>query len=590
MSPLERAQPALAAAITRRGYTELTPVQNAILDDRLNDRDLLVSAQTGSGKTVAFGLAFGPSILPAMSDKARERPPLALIIAPTRELALQVRREFEWLYEDARASICSCVGGMDPRDERRALARGADIVVGTPGRLRDQITRGSLDLSGLRAVVLDEADEMLDLGFREDLEFILDAAPVERRTLMFSATLPREVTALAKRFQHDAERISVHSEKSQHADIEYVGHAVLPNERENAIINILRYHDASRSIVFCGTREHVKRLTSRLANRGFSTVALSGEFTQSERSHALQSIRDGRARICVATDVAARGIDLPELDLVVHADLPTNPETLLHRSGRTGRAGRKGVCALVVASNRQRSAERLVRGAKVKLTWTSPPSASDIATLDHERLLQSSYLQENPDSDERAPVDALLDAYSAEQIAAAFYRLSKSGLPAAEDLSDVGEREQKKTLRRDFEDGEWCSISAGRKQKAEPRWILPVICKSGGIDRKSVGSISIRETETLFEIHPDKVAPFWQTVSEQGCVERALTIQHIGEYRDQPSSGTSPTPDRPDKPRHKKRKPRRDGPPPRRSSEKFAKKTGKRANSAPKARSRKPKS
>lgn len=332
--------------------------------------------------------------------------------------------------------------------------------------------------------------------------------------------------------------MTVDSEKSAHADIEYIGHTVVASERENAIINVLRYHNASRSIVFCGTRENVKHLTSRLANRGFSTVALSGEFTQAERSHALQSIRDGRAKVCVATDVAARGIDLPELDLVIHADLPTNPETLLHRSGRTGRAGRKGVCTLIVTSNRRRNAERLVRFAKVGISWKGAPNASDIANLDNERIRQSPFLTDTLEVDEQKFAHALLETHSAEQIAAAFYRLSRSALPAAEDLSEVAEQQQKQaSLRSDFENGQWFSISAGRNQRAEPRWLLPVICRSGDIDRNSVGAISIRETETLFEIHPDKVDAYKQLVSEQGCVERALTIKFVGSSPDKAGGG-----------------------------------------------------
>ncbi len=269
---------------------------------------------------------------------------------------MQVRRELEWLYRDAGARIGSCVGGMDMRQERRALEQGAHIVVGTPGRLRDHITRGSLDISELRAVVLDEADEMLDLGFREDLEFILAAAPADRRTLLFSATVPKAIALLAKRFQRDALRITASGESDQHGDIEYRTILVAPSDRENAIINSLLYFDAQNTLVFCATREAVRHLTSRLANRGFSVVSLSGELSQAERTNALQAMRDGRARVCVATDVAARGIDLPNLDLVIHADLPSNPETLLHRSGRTGRAGRKGICALIVPYHRRGSA------------------------------------------------------------------------------------------------------------------------------------------------------------------------------------------------------------------------------------------
>ncbi|TIT42669.1 MAG: DEAD/DEAH box helicase, partial [Mesorhizobium sp.] len=188
-------------------------------------------------------------------------------------------------------TVASCVGGMDMRTERRALERGAHIVVGTPGRLRDHITRNSLDMSTLKAVVLDEADEMLDLGFREDLEFILDAAPADRRTLMFSATVPRSIATLAQGYQRDAVRISAAGEEKQHLDIEYRALNIAQADRENAIINVLRFYEAKNALVFCNTRAAVNHLTARFNNRNFSVVALSGELSQNERSHALQAMQ-----------------------------------------------------------------------------------------------------------------------------------------------------------------------------------------------------------------------------------------------------------------------------------------------------------
>ncbi|MEH6752441.1 MAG: DEAD/DEAH box helicase, partial [Paracoccaceae bacterium] len=207
----------LADALERRGYEVLTPVQLEMMRPDLIEADLLVSAQTGSGKTVGFGLAIAPTLLGASDILPPAAAPLALIIAPTRELALQVKREFQWLYQDAGVVMASCVGGMDMRDERRALDRGAHIVVATPGRLRDHIMRGSIDLGQIRAVVLDEADEMLDLGFKDDLEFILSEAPETRRTLMFSATVPRGIAELSKTYLKDnAVRVATTTGATQH--------------------------------------------------------------------------------------------------------------------------------------------------------------------------------------------------------------------------------------------------------------------------------------------------------------------------------------------------------------------------------------
>jgi ATP-dependent RNA helicase DeaD len=311
---------AVAQSLAARGYAEPTPVQAAVLQDEAVGRDLLVSAQTGSGKTVAFGVAMAADLLNDGVPPAGA--PLALAIAPTRELALQVSRELAWLYEKAGLRIATCVGGMDPSKERRQLNHGAHIVVGTPGRLRDHLERGALDLSSLRFVVLDEADEMLDMGFREDLEELLDATPAERRTLLFSATMPRPIAALAKQYQRDALRISTIDERQGHGDISYQAVAVSPNDIENAVINLLRFHEAETAMLFCATRDNVRRLHATLLERGFAAVALSGEHSQNERNQAIQALRDGRARICVATDVAARGIDIPSLSLVIHVEVP----------------------------------------------------------------------------------------------------------------------------------------------------------------------------------------------------------------------------------------------------------------------------
>ncbi|HUW79765.1 MAG TPA: DEAD/DEAH box helicase, partial [Acidocella sp.] len=357
--PFPITNPALARALAARGYSDPTEVQLAVLAPEAADRDLLVSAQTGSGKTVAFGLALASTILGDAERLPATILPLVLVIAPTRELALQVHAELTWLYEQAGGRVVSCVGGMDARREQRLLAAGCHIVVGTPGRLQDHINRGALKLSECEAVVLDEADEMLDLGFKDELEFILSTAPESRRTLLFSATIAREIASLARKYQNNALRIDTVARNQPHADIEYRAIRVAGHEIEQGLVNLLRLHDA-RALVFCATRDSVRHLHASLLARGFNAVALSGELSQSERNTALNALREGRAQVCIATDVAARGLDLPDLDLVIHADLPTNKASLLHRSGRTGRAGRKGLCLLLVPNSKRRRAELLL--------------------------------------------------------------------------------------------------------------------------------------------------------------------------------------------------------------------------------------
>jgi len=521
---------ALADALKKRGYDTLTPVQLAVTAPELAQADLLVSAQTGSGKTVGFGLAIGDSLLGSNEVFDRASHPLALVIAPTRELALQVKRELQWLYGEAQVTMASCVGGMDMRDERRALARGAHIVVATPGRLRDHIMRGSIDLSELRAVVLDEADEMLDLGFKEDLEFILGHAPEMRRTLMFSATVPKSIATLAKSYQRDAQRVSTVAEKSQHTDIEYRALNVAARDMENAIINVLRFYEAPNALVFANTRVMVNRLTTRLSNRGFSVVSLSGELSQAERSHALQAMRDGRARICVATDVAARGIDLPNLDLVVHAELPSNFETLMHRSGRTGRAGRKGISALIVPPSVRRKAERILQGAKVKAEWTVPPSAEEVTAKDRARLLEDPAWHEEISATDQVAVDELLSHFSPAQVAAAFLRVYTAKQSAPEELLAVDAREAKEAKPRrvaDFGPTVWFSIPGGRASGTLPGRLLPMICNAGGLTKHDIGAIKIHPDASFFEVKLSSVEGFKKALGPNMTVEDDAVVSEL---------------------------------------------------------------
>ncbi|WP_050524424.1 DEAD/DEAH box helicase [Pseudorhodobacter wandonensis] len=510
----------LAAALEAKGYASLTPVQEAMLAPEVEGRDLLVSAQTGSGKTVAFGIAIANDLLNGADRFLFADVPMALIIAPTRELALQVARELDWLYGEAGARIATCVGGMDYRTEKRSLDRGAHIVVGTPGRLRDHIDRKSLDLSGLRAAVLDEADEMLDLGFRDDLEYILSQAPEDRRTLMFSATVPKAIAALAKEFQNDALRIQTAGEAKQHVDIEYRALSVQMRDRENAIFNLLRYYEAPTAIVFCKTRAAVTSLMGRMGNRGFKVVALSGELSQAERTNALSALRNGRANVCIATDVAARGIDLPGLDLVIHADLPSNSETLLHRSGRTGRAGSKGVSALIVVPSEFRKAQRLVQGAKLVVEWGSAPSAEEVQERDDQRILEHPALGPN-DGEDGTLAQVLLDRFGAEQVAQAFVTMWRQGRSSPEVLSDVakvGERPEPKP-RGEFGASVWYTISVGHTGRAEARWLLPKICEAGGITKDGIGAIRVQTELTYVQIGKDVADKFGAGVALEEGVE-----------------------------------------------------------------------
>jgi ATP-dependent RNA helicase DeaD len=543
--PFPPTHPALAGALEKQGYLEPTPVQAAVLG-AADGQDLLVSAQTGSGKTVAFGLAMAKDLLGDAPRFERAGAPLALVIAPTRELALQVSRELNWLYAQAGAIVANCVGGMDPRAERRTLQQGCHIVVGTPGRLRDHLERGALDLSALRAVVLDEADEMLDMGFREDLEEILDSTPTSRRTLLFSATIAREIATLARRYQREAVRIDTLRRDEAHGDIEYRAIRVAPNEIEHAVVNLLRYFESPGALVFCATRERVRHLHSALRERGFAAVALSGEMTQKERTDALQALRDGHARACVATDVAARGLDLPDLALVIHAELPVNKAGLLHRSGRTGRAGKKGTSVLVVPYNKRRFAERLLDSASINAEWSGPPLAEEIRAKDQQRMLDDPILAGDPSEEDLTLAKRILAEKSPEAVAAALIRLYRQRLPEPEDLFDdvrdsgpqIAPRQRGGTAYDPMREGPsgpgpshspggegaaWFRMPIGRQNNADPKWLIPLICRLGHVTKKDIGQIRIFDRETKFEIIAETDARFRQAV--KGAAEGDIRIE-----------------------------------------------------------------
>ncbi|MEO8702958.1 MAG: DEAD/DEAH box helicase [Kofleriaceae bacterium] len=571
----------MQAALVRRSYTEPTAVQATVL--AAADNDLLVSAQTGSGKTVAFGLLLAKPLLGEAAKFTTAGLPLALVITPTRELALQVHGELEWLYADTSARITTCVGGMDPRRERQMLDRGVHIVVGTPGRLCDHLERGSLKLERLQAVVLDEADEMLDMGFREDLERLLDASPATRRTLLFSATIPKEIATLAKRYTKAAVRIAATNEGERHVDIDYRAIPILHRERDLAVVNLLRYHEAPGALVFCQTRDAVTHLAANLNERGFSVAALSGELSQRERNQALQALRDGRARVCVATDVAARGLDLPDLGLVIHADLPQNKQMLVHRSGRTGRAGKRGTAILLVPDNARRYAERLLHSANIEAVWSAAPSADDILERDGTALVAeiAGMIAETTD-DDRQVATTLLAQRTAEELVASLVRLRRQARPAPEELTlppsmrpasarpalrhdsaprgsgakrpaidtrtlmtgerpqarhrgpsadeHAGPRKPQRTATPDTDAahaGVWFTINVGRSKNADPKWLIPLLCRRGQITKREIGKIQILARETRVEIATDVSTRFAEAVRQPDPKDRNIHIEPL---------------------------------------------------------------
>jgi ATP-dependent RNA helicase DeaD len=572
----------LAEAIAAKGYESPTAVQAAVAGPENAARDLLVSSETGSGKTLAFGIALGEALLEDAGDAAGKA--RALVITPTRELATQVRGELAWLFGKTRLRLAVFTGGSDVRGDLSRLKHGVDLVVGTPGRLVDLLKRGSLKLDAVRAVVLDEADEMLDMGFREDLETLLaartDAGEGARaRTLLFSATLPPTILAMAARYQRDALRVDARAHKGasgSHQDITYVAHLVAMGEKLPAVINILRRHRGVRAIVFGTTRDGVADLHQQLVKAGFRAVMLSGDRAQSERTRALTALREGEADVLVATNVAARGLDLPEVDLVLHADLPLNVEALTHRSGRTGRAGRKGTSVLMATLAERRKAERLFGAARLQFSWTPAPGADELRRVAEdelaETLIQAARADE-PESEEASALAARL-AGETDRDALLIALLSRelARMPKGERLTPVDVSARKapahpergpRVSRGDFSRAAVLfRINIGHNQKAEPGWLLPLICRRGGITRHDVGAIRVGPQASDFEISGNAADDFALAAGEPDPRAPHVRIQRLGAGAPRPEHPRAPRPEHPRAPRPEHpRAPRPEHPP-----------------------------
>jgi len=567
--------PLVASAIARKGFSDATPVQAAMLGPEVAGRDLLVSARTGSGKTLAFAIALADDLLQerkGQDGKGRRGVPRALVVAPTRELAGQVGRELSWILADARMRLVTVTGGTPLGGDIRALRDGADVVVGTPGRLVDLHRRNVLDLGSLDALVLDEADEMLDMGFEQDLEYILGSAPEDRRTLMFSATMPRMIERMARKYQQDPLRIDVRTsgDGKAHEDISFVSHLVKGGERLAAVVNlVLCGGPASRAIVFCRTRERVGDVHQHLIHLGIRASAIAGDRSQGERDRALDLLRRGAVQVMVATDVAARGLDLPDVDRVIHADLPDNAETLTHRSGRTGRAGRKG-SSFVIAEPRERlKAERQLKAVGVLPDWTPVPGRNEVKAhaeklfadgLDAARTTLREAAEElvvaedDPrpraeikrqirkrkaalarHEDAKSLVKALGDRMDQTELLQVLLVRELERLPQGADITPVDtpppRRGDKKNSRVDFQDAIVYRVSLGYEQRADTAWLLPTLCRRGGVTGRDIGAIRIGKQATVFEVQAQCAEAFDKAIQAPDPDGRDYTIERVGSGR-----------------------------------------------------------
>ncbi len=500
----------LGRALDNRGFTELTQVQEAVLAPELASRDLRISSQTGSGKTVAIGFVLA-SALEGIEPKPRRAPaarPRVLLIAPTRELASQIARELAWLFRPLGAHVAVVTGGTSISRDFQLLRDQPHVLVGTPGRLVDHLDRDSLDLSQVRAVVLDEADEMLDMGFRDDLTRILDDTPEDRRTHMMSATLPREVLRLANRYQRDAVAVQGTRAGVANADIAHIGHVIRPHDRLPALINLLLAQPDRRTLVFVRTRSATSEIANALIGNGFSAGALSGEMGQRERNAMLDAFRRNTVRIVVATDVAARGLDIHDVAQVIHMDLPENPDVLTHRSGRTGRAGNKGTSIALVPRGARHRFEHYLRRTGITMTWAPVPTAKTIRDAADARLVTEIGATRVDDPEARALAETLLDgADPADVVAALLTRSDHAGPCSPRNVQEVSAAAPRKhdgprSRGRNDRDGAFTPfhVSWGASAGASPSRLLAMVCRRGGVRSQHIGAIRIGPHRSVVDV------------------------------------------------------------------------------------------
>src|SRR6195952_3683914 len=428
----------IVAALTGLGYEEPTPIQREAIPPLIEGRDLLGQAATGTGKTAAFALPVLQRLTAHRTDKA----PVALVLLPTRELAVQVSEAFHRYGRDLGARVLPVYGGAPIVRQLRSLESGVDVVVATPGRALDLLNRGSLRLNEVTTVVLDEADEMLDMGFAEDLEAILDETPEQRQTVLFSATMPRRLDSLARRHLRDPVRISLGRERTEPGEaprVRQTAYVVPRGAKPAALGRILDVEAPTAAIVFCRTREEVDSLTETLNGRGYRAEALHGGMSQEQRDRVMGRLRAGTADLLVATDVAARGLDIEQLTHVVNYDVPSAPEACVHRIGRVGRAGREGVAITLAEPREHRQLKTIEKVAGSPISVQKVPTVADLRArrLELTRAALRETLLEEDLERFRAVVETLTDEFDIVEVAMAAVKLAHEAGGATDDVEEI---------------------------------------------------------------------------------------------------------------------------------------------------------
>ena len=513
-------QAPILRAVQEMGFEEMTPIQAEAIPVVMTGRDIIGQAQTGTGKTAAFGIPMLQMINP------KSRALQALILCPTRELAIQVAEEIRKLAKFLHGiKVLPIYGGQDISKQIRSLKGGVQIVIGTPGRVMDHMRRHTLKMDQVKMIILDEADEMLNMGFREDIETILQDLPEERQTLLFSATMPKPIMDIVGTYQKDAALVKVVKKELTVPKIEQYYYEVRPNTKLEVLCRLLDMYDPKLSLVFCNTKKQVDELVSALQLRGYFAEALHGDLKQVQRDRVMETFRSGKTDILVATDVAARGIDVDDVEAVFNYDIPQDDEYYVHRIGRTGRAGRCGRAFSFVVGREIYKLKDIMRFCKTKVQLQPIPSLNDVSAIKAEKIMDRviEVIENNELEEMIRIIEDKVNEYdiSSLEVAAAFLKMQMGDSDASleqEKGMEFGDTGAEAGMVRLF-------INLGKKQKVRPGDILGAIAGETGMPGKLIGSIDMYDKYTFVEVPREYAAEVIQVMKNAKIKGKSINVE-----------------------------------------------------------------
>lgn len=504
----------ILAALKEMGFEEPSPIQKGAIPMALEGEDLIGQAQTGTGKTAAFGIP----IIQKINEKDRHIQ--ALVMSPTRELCIQVADEISKIGKTKRIRVLPVYGGQPIERQIRSLKRGIQVVIGTPGRLLDHIRRGTIDLEYVNFLVLDEADEMLDMGFVDDMENIIKNVPPERQTMLFSATMPRPILSISKKYMRAPKVVAIHKEVVTAPTIDQYYYET--RDKVDGLCRILDTTDDCKMIIFCRTKKGVDELVIALATRGYEAEGLHGDLSQNQRDRVMKKFRSGQVDILVATDVAARGLDIDNITHVVNFDVPSDSESYVHRIGRTGRAGNTGVALTFITPREFRQLKLIERSIKTKIVRGTLPTDASVLERQREQIVSKmqTILEQDRYQDYLPIVETLEKDYDVQDIAAAALKFMQEGAKALEEPAEeeslpdaLANTGAKPGMARLF-------VNIGRSSRVTVRDIVQSIAIEAEIPARSIGRISIYDKFSFVEVpmeHAEKVLAVMHRNTIRGC-------------------------------------------------------------------------